>query len=137
MIYIIFNNSFIVILKIINVIKNCALHPSNQPARLFATAKTHKFESFGNININDLKLRPIIDQTGTHMYKASELIAKYLAPLSKNEYVIDNTSVFPSLIKEIHRLDDEEDISYDVDSLFTSIPVAETMAYIIEEIYTN
>ena len=111
---------------------------ANQPARLFATAKTHKFESYKNININDLKLRPIIDQTGTHTYKASKLIAKYLAPLSKNEYVIDNTLVFPSLIKKATvKLDDEEDISYDVDSLFTSIPVAETIAYIIEEIYTN
>ena len=29
--------------------------PSNQPTRSFTTAKTHKFESFGNININDLK----------------------------------------------------------------------------------
>ena len=45
---------------------------ANQPARLFATAKTHKFESYKNININDLKLRPIIDQTGTHTYKASK-----------------------------------------------------------------
>ena len=34
---------------------------SSQPARLFATAKTHKFTDIKQININDLKLRPIID----------------------------------------------------------------------------
>ena len=39
---------------------------SNQPASLFATAKTHKFNRIENINIEDLKLRPIIDQTGTY-----------------------------------------------------------------------
>ena len=32
---------------------------SSQPARLFATAKTHTFTDIKQININDLKLRPI------------------------------------------------------------------------------
>ena len=41
---------------------------SSQPARLFATAETHKFTDIKQININDLKLHPIIDQTGTHLY---------------------------------------------------------------------
>ena len=40
---------------------------SSQPARLFATAKTHKFTDTKQMNINHLKLRPIIDQTGTHL----------------------------------------------------------------------
>ena len=41
---------------------------SNQPARSFGTAKTHKFNKIEDINIQDLKLRPIIDQTGSNMY---------------------------------------------------------------------
>ena len=41
---------------------------SNQPARFFATAKTHKFDTIEDINVKDLKLRPIIDQTGTFIY---------------------------------------------------------------------
>ena len=41
---------------------------SNQPARFFATAKIHKFNKIEDINIQDLKLRPIIDQTGTYIY---------------------------------------------------------------------
>ena len=110
---------------------------SNQPAKLFATAKTHKFDSFNDININDLKLRPIMDQIGTHTYNASKIIAKYLTPLSKNDYVIDNTLTFPSLIRECHKGDDDEVVSYDVKSLFTSIPLNETIEYIIHEIYNN
>ena len=39
---------------------------SNQPGRFFATAKTHKFENYNDITVETLKLRPIIDQTGTH-----------------------------------------------------------------------
>ena len=58
---------------------------SNQPARFFVTAKTHKFKSLEEINVNhQLKLRPIIDQTGTYIDNASKGIAKYLKPLDKN-----------------------------------------------------
>ena len=41
---------------------------SNQRARSFGTAKTHKFNKIEDINIQDLKLRPIIDQTGSYIY---------------------------------------------------------------------
>ena len=33
--------------------------------------------------------------------------------------------------------DDEEDVSYDVESLFTNIPIQETINYIIEPIYVQ
>ena len=35
------------------------LPTSNQPARIYASAKTHKFSSVDSININDLKFQPI------------------------------------------------------------------------------
>ena len=49
---------------------------SNQPGQFFATAKTHKFESTSDITLQQLKLRPIIDQTGTYIYKSSKVVAK-------------------------------------------------------------
>ena len=110
---------------------------SNQPARFFATAKSHKFNSLADINLKDLKLRPIIDQTNTLTHKAAKIISKYLSPLGKNDFVITDTLTFPSLIKDISRADDEEDVSYDVESLFTSIPVQKTIEYIIHVIYEN
>ena len=91
---------------------------SNQPARFFASAKSHKFNSLDDINVKDLKLRPIIDQTNTLTYKASKVISKYLSPLSKNDFVITDTLTFPSLIKSIPIADDEEDVSYDIESPF-------------------
>ena len=39
------------------------LPSSHQPARFFAAAKTHKIENINDITIDNLKLRPIIDQT--------------------------------------------------------------------------
>ena len=56
---------------------------SNQPARFFATTKTHKFKSLEEINVDELKLRLIIDLADTYIYNASNVIAKYLKPLAK------------------------------------------------------
>ena len=51
---------------------------SNQPARFFATAKTHKFDTIEDINVKDLNLRPITDQTGTYIYDALKVVAQFL-----------------------------------------------------------
>ena len=70
------------------------MHPvSNQPAPLFATAKTHKFKSLEEINVDQLKLHPIIDQTGTYLYNTSKVIAKYLKPLETINYIVDRIYV--------------------------------------------
>ena len=53
----------------------------NQPARFFVIAKTHKFKSLEEINVDQHKLRPIMDQTSTFIYNASKVIAKYLKSL--------------------------------------------------------
>ena len=42
---------------------------SNQPGRLFPTAKTLKFASLNNITVKKLKLRPILDLSGTYTYQ--------------------------------------------------------------------
>ena len=108
---------------------------SNQPARFFATAKTLKFNTIEDINVKDLKLRPIIDQTRTYIYDASKVVAQFLKPLDRNEFTISDTLAFPELLKNIENSDNYEDVSYDVESLFTSIPIKETIDYIIHKIY--
>ena len=65
---------------------------SNQPARIYSTVKTHKFNNTDKLNINDLKFRPIIDQTNTYTYHAVKLISD-LKPLRSNEYTIKDTQL--------------------------------------------
>ena len=108
---------------------------SHQAARFFSTAKTHKFENIDKINLKELKLRPIIDQTGSCYYTASQVLSKYLQPLSANQYNIKDTLSFANSIKELKLDFSEEDVSYDAVSLFTSIPVKDTIKYICDEIY--
>ena len=108
----------------------------NQPARLYGTAKTHNFETLFDITVVYLKFRPIIDQTGTFMYNAAKVMSDYLRSLCKNEYSINDTQKFPIMLSSIPLLqDDKEDVSYDVESLFTNIPIQETINSIIEQIY--
>ena len=108
---------------------------SSQPGRLFATEKTHNLTDTKQINISNLKLCPIIDQTGTHLYDCSKIIAQYLQPLAINEYRISDTLSFPDILRE-NLLDSNEDyVSYDVGSLFTSIPLGETIDFILDKIF--
>ena len=110
---------------------------SSQPARCFATAKTHRFTEIKQININYMKLRPIIDQTGTHLYDCLKAIAEYLQQLGINEYTISYTLFFPDILRENSLDSNEEYVSYDVDSLFTSIPLGETIDFILDKIYVR
>ena len=114
------------------------MRPSNnQPAQLFPTAKTHKFHNIKDANLKELKLRPIIDQTGTSYYHAGKAIANNLKPLAENDYVINDTQRFPSMLNDLPPLheEEEEEVSYDVESLFTSVPVKDTITFICSEIY--
>ena len=71
---------------------------SNQLARLYETAKTHKLETLEGITVANLKFRPIIDQTGMFTYNATKVISDYLRPLCKNEYSINGTQKIPKHI---------------------------------------
>ena len=50
--------------------------------------------------------------------------------------MLDDTLKFPDLLRKLPPKGlDEEDVSYDVEALFTSIPIDETIDFIIKEIY--
>ena len=114
------------------------MHPrSNQPGQFFATAKLHKFESISDITLEQLKLCPVVDQTSTYIYNASKVVAKYFSPLAKNDYTIRDTLSFPDLLESAPSGDNYEDVSYDVKSLFTGIPLQESIDYILWKIYVK
>ena len=63
----------------------------------------------------------------------------FLSPLKliKNEFVITNAQQFPSMLNKVPMSEDEEDISYDVASLFTNIPIKETIDFTCSEFYNR
>ena len=67
------------------------LPKSNQPGQLYGTAKTNKRNSIEHITLENLKLRPIIAQSGSYTYNTGQVIADYLKPFSDNDYITRNT----------------------------------------------
>ena len=52
-----------------------------------------------------------------------KVIAEYLKPLTKNEFIITNTQQFLSMPNNVLLSEDKEDVGYDAESLFTNIPI--------------
>ena len=48
---------------------------SNQPAKLYGTAKTQKFKYINEITKEQIKFLPMIDQKGTCTYGAAQVIS--------------------------------------------------------------
>ena len=66
------------------------------------------------------------------------MLASYLQPLGDNKYTLKNTQLFPEILSSTpHRSPDEEDVSYDVESLFTNVPIEKIIDYIYKQIYVN
>ena len=74
---------------------------------------------------------------GTCYYKTGKAISKYLKLLTKNEFIINNSHNFSAMLNNAPISEDEEDVTYDVESLFTNIPVKDTIDFICEEIYVH
>ena len=63
---------------------------SNQPARIYATAKTHKFNDLDEITVKKLKFRTIVDWAGTASHDAAKAIGQFQKPFACNEYKIND-----------------------------------------------
>ena len=96
----------------------------------------HIFDNINHITSTSIKVLPSGDQTSFYTYNTAQAIWDYLQPLCKYVYTNTFTLSFPQQLASLPPLQhDEEDFSYDVESLFTNIPVLETTDYIIIQIY--
>ena len=59
----------------------------------------NKCETISDITLDQLKLRPIIYQTGTYINKVSKVVAKYLGPLAKKR--VYNKRYFKGTLMQI------------------------------------
>ena len=75
-------------------------------------------------SINRYPLRPIVSSRGCVTYGVAKVIAKILKPLvGKSPHHIQGTSDFVNKVREITLLPGECLMSYDVTTLFTSVPI--------------
>ena len=110
------------------------MYPSGSaPAYIYGTPKMHKFFS------SDLfpKLCPIVSFIGTSNYNLAGFLCDLLLPLVSNDYSCKDTFFFFfSQIKNAN-LSKKFLVSYDVPSLFTNVPLQETIDIAINFIFNH
>ena len=84
------------------------------PARFYGLPKIHK---------PTVPLRPITSCINFPTYNLSKNLVKVLSPPITGKYILKNSFVFSQQIRHRHIADDEIMVSFDVVSLFTSIPI--------------
>ena len=80
------------------------------------------------------KLRPIVSSIGTFNYNLARFLCDLCSLLVPNDYAYKDTFTFVSQIKNVN-LSETFLVSYDITSLFTSIPLQETIAIAINLIF--
>ena len=86
-----------------------------QPPRIYGQPKTHKPE---------IPLRPIVSWVNTFAYDLSAHLADILSPWTgKSDYTVTNSSHVMSTISHERIQENEIMVSFDVESLFTNVPI--------------
>ena len=99
----------------------------SKPGVLYGLPKVHK---------EGHPLRPILSAIGTFNYKLAKFLVPILSPLTVNEYTVKDSFSFA---KDICRENFGECVlaSFDIKSLFTNIPLHETVDLCIEDLFAH
>ena len=93
--------------------------------KLYPTGtKSPKFYGLPKVHKEGNPLRPIVSSIGSVSYETTKELSRILKPLvGKTTYHVKNKKDFIESIQDIELKSDECLVSYDVESLFTSVPI--------------
>ena len=100
----------------------------SSPGVLYGLTKVHK---------EGHPLRPILAAYNTASYRLSKYVISLIESLSTNEYCLRNSYQFSDEIKSF-KLDNRSFmVSFDVSSLYTNVPVSETIDLICSKLFSS
>ena len=97
-------------------------------AHLYGLPKTHKVK---------LAMRPILSATQTYNYALAKWPDVKLKPLAINHYTITDTFEFVNEVNALTLNDGDVLVSFDVSSLFTNVPLDETIHILADKAFAN
>ena len=100
----------------------------SKPGLFYGTAKVHKLKT--DDRLKELTVRPIISNTVTATYETVKYLNTLLTPLTKWRYNILSTDDFIQKITSERIPKGFKMISFDVQSLFTNVPLHHTINFI-------
>ena len=82
--------------------------------------------------------RPILSAVGTHSYDLSKYLLSILSPLLTSRFLLSDTFSFLDELRNSN-LDSDNVVmaSFDINSLFTNVPLDETIDIIINKAFSN
>ena len=102
------------------------------PTKFYGIAKVHKLPENGNVNY--LPIRPIVSNIENPTYQLAKYLAKLLSPLSQSQYTVKSIKDFIGKMKNVNVPHGFNKISFDVKSLFSSVPLEETINVALDRI---
>lgn len=104
------------------------LPSGTQPARLYGLAKIHK---------PNCPLRPVVSSINTAQYNLAKVLHEMLSPVINSDLTVPSSSEFLSCLKK-HSIDTSSRLlSLDVSSLFTNVPLVETINIAADLLYNS
>ena len=102
------------------------------PGVLYGLPKIHKPDF-----ADRFQYRPILAAFKLASYKICKFLVPILAPLTTNEYTIENSATFAKFVQSVPNANRLFMSSFDVENLFTNIPLEETIAICLDSLFEN
>ena len=100
-----------------------------KPGYIYGNPKIHK-------NIKDPPLRPIISTIGTATHSIAKSLNNIISKYIPKRFTLGSSYEFINLIQNV-RVEDNVMASLDVESLFTNVPVDDTIDIILQNVYNH
>ena len=106
-----------------------SLIPSgSNPGKIYGLVKVHK---------TDNPVRPVVSMIGTPEYKLAKFLDVIIKPYMPQTYMLQSTNHFLEQLNNFQFSSDQTVVSFDVSSLFTNVPLEETIQIITNAIYSE
>ena len=86
---------------------------------------------------SDVPLRPVISMIGTPEYKLAKFLDDLIKPHIPDTHLLKSTQEFTDRLKETPFNNGNSMVSFDAVSLFTNVPLAETIELIMDRMYDD
>ena len=103
------------------------LPSGSQPGKLYGMCKVHK---------DGYPLRPVISMINTPEYKLAKFLDNFIKPNIPISFSCNSTDNFLDNLKSFSLMPDMKVVSFDVVSLYTNIPLIETINIIADTLYS-
>ena len=100
----------------------------SNPGKLYGMCKVHK---------QNYPMRPVVSMLGTPQYGLAKMLDSWIKPFIPNNYTLQSTEDFLEKLRDFTPSADDYCVSFDVTSLFTNVPLEETIQLIADFIYAD